>query len=363
MNSPQTTSKWLLLEAYAGGSHARLVDGLVEHLMDRVEFEVWRLPARKWKWRMRGSALHYLSAFSTAELADFDGVFVTSMCNAAELRGLLPIAWSQIPWVVYFHENQLRYPVAHFDSRDHHFAWTNVVTALAGDRLLFNSAYNRDSFLEDLAALLAKMPDARPTWILDAIAERAEVLTVPIDECAVETRSRRGPCRIVWNHRWEFDKGPEALLRACQEIAQHPAEEVQVSVVGQSFQERPPAFDRIPELLGPRLTHFGHLDRRADYLELLASADVVLSTAEHEFQGLAVLEGALHGAVPLVPDDLAYRELWPSQWRYARADLATALRDRIVRRKEWRSEDPVAVAQKYTWPEMRDEWARVFGAG
>ncbi len=362
-NSTDSRPRWLLLEAYHGGSHARLVEGLVEQLSDSLSFELLTLPARKWKWRMRGSALHFLERMVPLEAEAFNGVFVTSMTNAAELRGMLPAAWSRLPWIVYFHENQLRYPVAHFDARDHHFAWTNVVTAVAGGRILFNSRYNLESFREDLERLIAKMPDARPDWVLDLLRERAEVLGVPIEDPELSPRSRRGPCHIVWNHRWEFDKGPEALLRACHEVAQHPPEEVRISVVGQSFQDHPSAFERIGELVGPRLERFGPLESREEYFALLASADVVLSTADHEFQGLAVLEGALHGAIPLVPDDLAYRELWPRSWRYVREDLAAALRDRIVRRREWRKEDPARVARNYTWSAMRGRWAEVFGVG
>jgi glycosyltransferase involved in cell wall biosynthesis len=355
-------SRWLLLEAYYGGSHARLIHGLLAHLGGEFDFETLTLPARKWKWRMRGSALHFAEELAQRDASEYRGVFVGSMCNAAELRGLVDPAWSTRPWVVYFHENQLRYPVAHFDRRDHHFAWTNAVSALAADRLLFNSRYNLESMCEDLRAVIAKMPDARPENLVASLRERGQVLQVPIEDVSVTPLTRRGACHIVWNHRWEFDKGPEALLRACQVASEFDPREVAVSVVGQSFRERPAAFDRIGDLLGPRLRHFGEIEPRQEYLEMLAGADVVLSTAEHEFQGLAVLEGALHGAVPLVPDDLAYRETWPEAWRYRREDLAEALRDRIANRQRWRREDPGAVAAKFSWSALRERWAELFRA-
>ena len=45
---------------------------------------------------------------------------------------------------------------------------------------------------------------------------------------------------------------------------------------------------------------------------MLAAADIVLSTALHEFQGLAVLEAIAAGCLPAVPDRLVYPELIPA---------------------------------------------------
>ena len=49
---------------------------------------------------------------------------------------------------------------------------------------------------------------------------------------------------------------------------------------------------------------------------LLRQSHVVLTTALHEFQGLAVLEAVASGCIPVVPDRLAYREFIPDDCRY-----------------------------------------------
>ena len=65
-----------------------------------------------------------------------------------------------------------------------------------------------------------------------------------------------------------------------------------------------------------RVEQWGRLQDRNDYLTLLARADVVVSTARHEFYGVAVLEAAWLGCFPLLPASLVYPELYPSECLY-----------------------------------------------
>jgi glycosyltransferase involved in cell wall biosynthesis len=60
------------------------------------------------------------------------------------------------------------------------------------------------------------------------------------------------------------------------------------------------------------------------YAALLRGADVVLSTALHDFQGIAVIEAAAHGCCPLVPDGLAYPEWFDAGFRYTNETDAIA---------------------------------------
>ena len=46
-----------VIEPYYGGSHAAFVDTFVQHSRHRCH--LFKMPARKWKWRMRGAAIWF----------------------------------------------------------------------------------------------------------------------------------------------------------------------------------------------------------------------------------------------------------------------------------------------------------------
>ncbi|WP_286238942.1 glycosyltransferase [Neptuniibacter halophilus] len=120
-------------------------------------------------------------------------------------------------------------------------------------------------------------------------------------------------------------------------------------VVGQQFRHTPPPFSELHSLLGDQAGHWGYMQSREAYQKLLQQADVVLSTALHDYQGIAVLEGAAAGAWPIVPDRLAYQELFPEACRYPAQDepaaMAAMLLQRINEKAEGGAESRVDVSQ------------------
>ncbi|MHC4991939.1 MAG: glycosyltransferase family protein, partial [Planctomycetota bacterium] len=117
--------------------------------------------------------------------------------------------------------------------------------------------------------------------------------------------------RVVWPHRWEHDKGPDELLS----IAERWSDELDLRwiVLGESFDATPPALEAFRERFAPRIDHFGREPDRAAYWRRLQEADWVLSTARHEFFGVAVVEALLAGCLPWLPQRLSYPELLPPQ--------------------------------------------------
>ncbi|NMC71563.1 MAG: DUF3524 domain-containing protein [Myxococcales bacterium] len=314
----------LYVEPYEAGSHAAFTRTLTAGLA--ADWTVLTLPGRHWKWRMRGTAAWLARERSRELRGPFDAMLASAYLPLAELVGLAP-SLAAVPRLLYFHENQLAFPVrAEFaGERDLHFGFTQLVSALAADVCAFNSAWNRDSFLGAARELLDRMPDAVPEGWVEAVAERSVVLPLPVelpDHAGAEgAEVPPGPERaagpvVLWNHRWEHDKGPERFFEALFRLADRGVP-FRAAVCGERFREAPAVFEEARARLGPRLLHWGWIPERRAYLDLLARAQIVVSTARHEFFGLSVLEATHLGARPLVPDGLCYPEIYPPEFRYA----------------------------------------------
>ena len=61
-----------------------------------------------------------------------------------------------------------------------------------------------------------------------------------------------------------------------------------LSVLGQGFSEVPAVFDEARVSLASHIKHFGFLESKEDYFQVLNSAHVCVSTAVHEFYGVAM---------------------------------------------------------------------------
>ncbi|MBN2130595.1 MAG: DUF3524 domain-containing protein, partial [Sedimentisphaerales bacterium] len=165
----------LALEPYYGGSHKAFLDGW--SAASRHEWTVLSLPPYKWKWRMRHAAVTFAEMVAERASGDlpWDVLFCSDMLNLAEFLGLAPQGIRNVPSAVYFHENQLTYPVRFESERDYQFAMTNMTTALAADTVWFNSAFHRDSFLAALGSFLKRMPDYQFATAVERIGQKTRV--------------------------------------------------------------------------------------------------------------------------------------------------------------------------------------------
>jgi glycosyltransferase involved in cell wall biosynthesis len=298
----------LALEPYYGGSHRAFLDGWIARSLH--EWTVLSLPAHKWKWRMRHSPLTFADELSDRCAAGerWDAIFCSDMLPLAELLGLGPAEMRLCPTVAYFHENQLTYPARHADPRDLHFAFSNLMTALAATQVWFNSSYHRETFLAALGSLLTSMPDHADSEPVERIREKSLVAGLGIDAFPPRRARERGALRILWAARWEHDKDPDTFFQALDQ-ARAQGVEFRVSVIGEQFRTVPDVFAAARKSLADRIDRWGYQESREDYRAALLEADVIVSTAKHEFFGLSVAEAIAAGAYPMLPKRLAYPEL------------------------------------------------------
>jgi glycosyltransferase involved in cell wall biosynthesis len=248
--------------------------------------------------------------------------------------------------VYYFHENQLTYPARNEEAaksagqRDWSLSWGQIVSCLVADTILFNSHYNMKSFLGGIPRLLSKVPkNTRPRGIVARIEAKSHVAFFPLHiNPSVPLADGEAPhlsassallaknvpsgksvepiLHIVWAHRWEHDKNPEMLFRVLLELKEKGLLFV-VSILGESFSESPDVFRVARERLGAEyIRHWGFLTSRREYLSVLLSADVAVSTADHEFYGVSTLEAAWQGCYPLCPNRLVYPDFFPKECLY-----------------------------------------------
>jgi glycosyltransferase involved in cell wall biosynthesis len=269
---------------------------------------------------MRLAAVEFVEMAAASGRLDepIDAIMATSLMGVADLRALLPARLRGVPIILYMHENQAAYPSSSHpkvdSTRDVHFAITNLTSVLAADLVVWNSRWNRDSFMAAMDTLLkrANAVDLRG-WRRKAEA-RSTVIWPPVESPPVdctEGRVLRNTERVVWPHRWEHDKGPDELL----ELATRHSDTLDLrwTILGEQFPDVPPALRDFETRLAARTDHFGFEPDRARYWRHLASAGWVLSTAQHDFFGLAVVEAMLAGCLPWLPPRLSYPELLPPE--------------------------------------------------
>lgn len=352
------------VEGFWGGSHRAAAEGWAAS--SRHQVRLLHLPARFWKWRMRGAAFAFARRLRDQEAAGEeppDVLFATNMVDLAHLKALLP---RRIPTILYFHENQAAYPAPlgqEVPERDLGYAFTDLAGALAADRVAFNSRHQHDAFFSEMGALIRRMPDARPLWALDEVRSRSLVLPLGLrlDDVPGRPEPEPAPPLVVWNHRWEYDKDPEAFFLVLGRLAARNVP-FRVAVAGEAFRRTPPVFDEARRTLGERVAHWGHVSDRAAYVGLLVRGDVVVSTARHETFGISLVEAAFAGAHPLAPWDLSYPEILPPEL-HARclyegeAELEERLEALLTGRVP-RLEPPVlrGLLGRHGWAERAPEW-------
>jgi len=365
----------LLISPYHGGSHAAWAEGLRRHSVHDIE--LLTLPDRFWKWRMHGAAVTLARRF-LREGERPDLILATDMLDLSTFLALTRRVTADVPAALYMHENQLTYPLPddpdegpmrrQKGERDQHYAFINYASMQAADRVVFNSRFHRDAWFEELPRFLRHFPEFNELASVDRLRARSRVLPVGIDrppdariapasgadavsdaaDAPSPAASGGEPPLLLWNQRWEYDKNPEQLVRALRDLAGRDVP-FRLALCGQSFSESPTALEAARDAFADRLVHYGFAEPDA-YRALLRDAEVTVSTAAHEFFGIAVLEAMMYGTFAVLPDRLSYPELLDDP----------AVSEGIRRRVLYRSHDELL--ERLAWALSHREQARRGGA-
>ena len=310
----------LLVEPWFDGSHRAWAEGYQR--TSRHQVALVTLPGRFWRWRLRGGAVT-LAAAIESHIDDHgppDVLLVSGLVDVAALVGLARRSLADVTTVLYLHENQVAYPRS--ERLDIDQAFRGWLSLLAVDRVLVNSEHHRAVLHSGLRDLLGTAPDHGQLQLLEPAMAAMRVVPVGVDLSRIGASSRLTPATVVprdtdrpvvlWNHRWDEDKQPEVFVRALRRLA---AEGVAFDVIlaGEDAWDVEPRRAHAVAALGDRVLAAGHADR-ASYLDHLEHSDVVVSTAEHEFFGVAVVEALAAGCVPVLPHALSYPELVPERF-------------------------------------------------
>ena len=294
----------LLVEPYFTGSHRAWAEGYVKASTHSTD--LLTLPGRFWKWRMFGGSLSL--AKQAADMSDVpDVVLVSDMLDLASFMGHAGSNLGRAKTIVYMHENQLTYPLSPTARDDLAYAYMNWSSMVRADEIWFNSQFHLDSVFEALPKFLRHFPDHRHNSLVDEVLARSQVVPVGVDLGFVSATDKPSPPLIIWNQRWEHDKNPCRMWDALLRLARTGAD-FRVAICGENFSNTPEGFEEGRVALGERVIQYGYAPRTR-YEELLNEASVVLSTADHEFFGIGVVEAMAAGAVPVLPHGLSYPEL------------------------------------------------------
>ncbi|HET6528065.1 MAG TPA: DUF3524 domain-containing protein [Balneolaceae bacterium] len=301
----------LAAEPFYSGSHKAFLRGLQAHSRHRI-IPV-NLSYKGQKWRMHGNSV-VLAGMAEEVKEDIDLLLVSSMINLPAFLALTNPRFSEVPKIMYMHENQFTQPMPEGEERDLTYSYINYLSMLSADRLIFSSEFQKNDFLNALPGFLEKYPDDKQYRPIEKIAAKSVVLYPGLhlkrfDEQPDSRKSNKNPV-IVWNQRWQFDRNPAMFFRVLNRLNDIDLT-FDLILAGDTQHEKPEEFEKAWRRYGRHITHFGYVENKKNYSRLLHSGDIVVSTATYEFFCVAIMEAIYCGCHPLVPNRLHYPELIP----------------------------------------------------
>ena len=310
--------KILLIEPYYTGSHKQWIDGYKKFTNHNIK--VLYMKGQFWKWRMHGGAVTLAKKFNKINWKP-DLIICTDMLDLTTFISLTKKKIYNIPIAIYFHENQLSYPWSPNDrdikkNRDIHYGFINYASALAADKIFFNSNFHMNSFLKSLKPFLKHFPDYNEIKSIDTIHKKSEVLYLGLD-LKKFSKYKINTCDhplILWNHRWEYDKNPDLFFNILNKVKNNDYK-FKLVVLGENFSNSPIIFENAKKTFKQEIMHWGYATSFEDYAKWLWKANILPITSNQDFFGASIIEAIYCNNYPILPNRLSYPELIPQQYK------------------------------------------------
>lgn len=333
--------KYLFVEPFNFGSHKFFAKQILRH--SRLEIVTHFGSDPSWKWAMRFSGINCHK-------------FIQNATHASEIRAVLCSNYLNLeflkmdatfpPVVMYHHENQFAYPRQTHQSHDFNFTIIEMINLQLAEKHIFNSQWNLDSTVEGWRKARRRLPAAYRKLFSDHWIERSCVVYPGIESLRppVLTETKVAESVIIWNHRWDHDKNPELFYRQLCCLREQP---FRLILLGEQRTDIHPIFKRISQEFSDKIIAQGYVQSRHQYLHYLQIADICISTAEHEFFGMSVMEAFQAGCKLILPRKLSYPELFSDEEVYFwhnEQELSATLRQQLGSKK------------KRSYRQLKSEW-------
>jgi hypothetical protein len=301
------------------------------------------------------------------------------MVDLTLLQSLTKKYTHDVPTMIYFHENQLTYPKNEKERSSLHttvYSFINYKSALVADYVYFNSKFHQKEFIDNLPKMLRQNRDCMELETIELIKEKSEVLYVGVElkyfynnfesvkndfvykedekllilnendqenknekntkenenkneknEKEKKEKKEKEKMKIIWNHRWEYDKNPQEFIKLMEHLKYEKKKEFEIIICGESFfksENKKIEFEKSigkkiypnkKERIKENITHLGYLTKE-EYKKHLLQSDIIISTSIHEFFGISVVEGVYTKNLPILPKRLSYIELIPKKFHH-----------------------------------------------
>lgn len=323
----------LLVEPFFGGSHKYWAERI--RRFSRHDWDFLTLDARYWKWRMRGGAVILGQRWEELDMTP-ELIVASSMLDLPTFIATVAKKGDRVPpFVLYAHENQFLYPIPEdrpvYQQQRMHFGAMNWRSALLADHIIYNSEFHKESATKAYEDFVRRAPDHREAGSdrdlrsISSVHPPAPDLEA-LDENVPTPEGSSGKGRtILWNHRWEREKGPAEFVDFVERAIEE-GHELRLILAGPSGGEerrRRELAERYPE----RTLLAEEIESSTEYMGWLHAADFIFSSSHQDFFGLSVVEAMYCHTVPILPDRLAYPEhLTPALKRLLYRDTEEAQR-------------------------------------